>query len=449
MRTIFIDIPTGSEVKNLLMGDFYRMAGEKKDIKLVLFVPLNKQQEYSARFSSAWCEVNPTPKEFSQKSFARGIFNVIAGSSIPTKTIYFRQYFTYKNGGSLLAFLIKRFFWLLGHSKLFRKLIRAAEFYLFRDDYAFRPWFDKYKPDAVFATALKHQTGNAMLKYAKRRGIFAVGMTGGWDNLSSKVDLRVFPDMLLVQNKQMREEAETLFGFPKDRVRVVGFPQYDCYLDRSWFMAKEEVGRRIGADPAKPWISVYSGGVFVGNLDMQDLSYHAEVLAEAVRKGELPEAEVIFRIHPLDKTISGKKIEGVRIVDFGKDFNFSPEEVKLLMNIVRLSDVTVTLASTMTLEASIFDRPLVIAGFSGPDDTALPWWRRVSVVLDNAAHYFPFEESGGVWRVRSPEELIFAVKTYLENPSLHKEGRERFREILLGPMDGRASERILDSIYNL
>lgn len=448
-KTIFVAISTGMEVKNLLLGDFYKLFKEREDLRLVAFVPPEKLEKYKKEFEHERCIVEPMIDLKSSAHPTKKFFNIVKLASIPTRTIRSRQEFVYLNGGSFWGFWGRGIVWLLGHTRVFRGLLRAVEYNVFRDDKVWYPYFDRYRPDAVFGAALKYEEPMVLLKAAKRRGIASVGMAASWDNFSSKVFLSVHPDILLVQNQSMVGEVKKWCDYPTEKVKVVGFPQFDRYRDPSWIMTKAEVAKNIGADPSKRWITYFTGGLLMGGLRMEDLRDQSDVLTEAIEKGELANAELLIRIHPVDPVKFEIKSPKVKLVNFGRGFDFSTDDVKLLLNLVRLSDVTINFGSTMSLEAGILDRPVISIGFNGNNDDQIPNYRKLSWALANTTHYAPINNSGGVWLAKSPEDLVSAVKAYLENPSLHSEGRKVFVKELVGEVDGMSGQRIFDAVISL
>lgn len=449
MKTIFITALTGLEIRNFLTSDFYRLIQARPDLRLVVFVDRAKYEFCKDKFARANCVIEPVVDIGTARRPLRRFLNTIAYASIASPTIEFRQRRAYLNGGSFWGYWAKHFIWLLGHSRLWRALLRGAEWYFFRDDKLWAPYFEKYSPAVVLGTSLTLNEDTAMLKHARRRGIPIVGMVRSWDNLTSKTFLRIHPDLLLVQNPHMVEEAVNLADMPKDRIRVVGFPQFDYYLNPDWHISKEELGRLWGVDPQKRWVVYFTGGLPLSVLDKRDYTDHVLMLLGACERGLLGQAiSVLVRVHPNDDIILREKASQVPKLDFGKGFDFSWDDTKLLLNLLRSSDVTVNLGSTIALEAAIFDRPLVLAAFDGYDEEKLPWQNRLSVTLSNTVHYCDVEKTGGAWRVENEKDLIRAVKTYLENPTLHSEGRKKIVDTLVGPVGG-ASQRILEHTLSL
>src|SRR5205085_10471385 len=130
-------------------------------------------------------------------------------------------------------------------------------------------------------------------------------------------------------------------------------------------------------DPARPLIC-YSGGD-TGTCPEDHL--HADILIGLVRAGRIcREAQVLVRPAPVD---DGSRYRALREkfpemifaqpawshTDPGNWGRCIPkrEDVQFLANLTRHADVNVNLASTMTLDFAIHDRPVVNVAFDVSD----------------------------------------------------------------------------------
>src|SRR5207249_2727271 len=118
-----------------------------------------------------------------------------------------------------------------------------------------------------------------------------------------------------------------------------------------------------------------------------------------------------------------------------------PEDIQFLANLTHHADLNVNLASTMTLDFAIHDKPVVNIAFNvvSPPPQGIRLWEFMNLF----EHYRPVIELRAARAARSPEELAQHVNAYLEDPVLDREGRRQFVELeVSGPL-GRASERIV------
>ena len=103
------------------------------------------------------------------------------------------------------------------------------------------------------------------------------------------------------------------------------------------------------------------------------------------------------------------------------------------------SDVVVNFASTTTVEAAIFDTPVVNIGF---DDTpALPLPLSIGRYYQ-FEHYQPVVETGAAHVATSADDLVGAVGRYLADPAIDAEGRRELVRRCCTFTDGRASIRL-------
>ncbi len=112
-------------------------------------------------------------------------------------------------------------------------------------------------------------------------------------------------------------------------------------------------------------------------------------------------------------------------------------EVRQLANVLGHSDVTLNVRSTLSMDAAMFDKPIVNVGYGvyhhGTADTtwrlyAVPWYQDILA-------------TGGIRLARNDEELLKAIRLYLNDSSADAEGRKRIRETFcLG--DGMSGRRL-------
>ncbi len=123
----------------------------------------------------------------------------------------------------------------------------------------------------------------------------------------------------------------------------------------------------------------------------------------------------------------------------GLAIDITSENQRHLANTLRHSDVVVNVASTLAIEAAIFDTPVVNVSFDGeaPSD-----WVRSARRYYRFTHYVNITRHGAVRVAESPAQLVEQVGRYLDDPSLDREGRRRVVLEQCQFLDGRAAERV-------
>jgi len=124
-----------------------------------------------------------------------------------------------------------------------------------------------------------------------------------------------------------------------------------------------------------------------------------------------------------------------------------PEDVSFLADLVRHADVNVNVASTMTLDFAVRDKPVVNVAFdvADPPPFGVPLWEHYY----RFEHYRPVVELKAARFARSPEELAQHVNAYLADPALDRDARRRLVELEIGVPVGESSGRILDVLEEI
>jgi hypothetical protein len=164
-------------------------------------------------------------------------------------------------------------------------------------------YLEERAPDVVLATPVVNRASTQVdfLKAARHRRIPAATCVASWDNLTNKGLLKFCPERVFVWNEIQRREASELHGIPSDHVVATGAQLFDEWFERSPSVPREEFMRRIGLDPARPFV-LYT----CSNPAMTDTPESGFVRAwvEALRAAEndrLRDVGIVVRPHPNDE----------------------------------------------------------------------------------------------------------------------------------------------------
>ncbi len=327
---------------------------------------------------------------------------------------------------------------------------------------AWRGLFQTYHPSLVVTATAGYLPVEMPLIYAaKRFGVPQMGVDLGWDNLSSKYHTVLPVDYLAVWNETMREEAVRYHGFPADRVEVTGALPFDTYFDSVRIPSRAELLTSLGADPARPLVTLATAPAQVYPTTERVV----ESLCRAIRGGELRvDAQLLVRVHPRDNIELYTRFHDGRHVFVEKPFRqldrsrglsdldaFTPGthgRARLAATLAH-SDVVVNFASTTTVEAALFDTPVVNIGFDESSDLPLP----LSIGrYYQYEHYRPVVETGAARIAESVDDLVQAVRGYLANPGADAAGRRELVNRCCTYTDGlagvRAARWVLNTLSN-
>lgn len=314
--------------------------------------------------------------------------------------------------------------------------------------------FQEKKPSLIFSLCPLRPEEWIPIQIGKQMGVKTALFILSWDNLSTKQRPPLPVDYIFVWNESMKEELlRNCPGSEKAEIVVSGTPQFDFYFDIDYIETKENFFKRMGLDLEKKLI-VYSG---VTPSLMPEENLIVEKLAEDLKSKIKKPAQLLIRLHPKDGGERYKELkERFKDVVFsipgenskGDIFKWNPdqEEIKNLVNIVRYSDVLINVASTMTIDSSLMDRPVINVRYYFSKNASKPPW---GIYIYETTHYKPLIFTGGFKVAKTHEELINFINIYLENPKEDAEGRKKIVEMVCGKPDGEAGKRIARKILEI
>lgn len=443
MKMLFITVYDGMISKNILRSEAFDALKNRADLKIVLIVDQTKKEVYQKEFNAPNIVVE-APLKFGHKILERAWSRFLA--QIPrTETIRLLI------GGSPLSpqksFLRKKFLFFISFlfaRKTFRLVLRKIDKIIF-SGWQIAPLFEKYKPDLVFTPNVFAMPDVWALKQAQKKGIKNIGMVKSWDNPSSKGLFRVHPDRLIVHNDLLKKEVAEIDDYPEGKVFISGIPQYDIYFRKSDFVSREEFWIKYGIDPTKKIILYLEPGLMLAPRGEEMWEIMNEFLEK--KQIEFP-AEIFVSVHPAYpiKNETAEKLSDIKFVRLGKyaaanfkSWEFSNDDMIELMQAVKFSDLVVNTGSTMNIEASILNKPIINIAFDG--FKKLPYSESVRQYYD-FNHLKNIVKTGGVKIACDKEELLGQINELLKNPSIGEEGRKKIVEEQCGFIDGESGKRL-------
>src|SRR5688500_18426696 len=277
--------------------------------------------------------------------------------------------------------------------------------------------FDKYQPVLVVAANPGLVFSEVpLLRTARRRGVRSMAIDPSWDNFTNKLIPVRQVDRLVVWNEIMKAQAIALHGYSDSAIRVAGAPQFDPHFRAR--TPRAEFFKRIGADPSRRLIALTTTPASI-------YSHHAYVLrglVDAMNSRQLTNAQVLVRLHPRDEFDAYREFTNLPHVIIEKPFrdtvkvadglaiDVMPEHQKHLGDTLCHADVVVNVASTISIEACIFDTPVVNIAFDGPEESP---FHRSARRYYSFTHYVNITAPNAVRVALSAEEMIRLVPAYL------------------------------------
>lgn len=300
--------------------------------------------------------------------------------------------------------------------------------------------------DSLFLSSTDCPEDQLLMYVAKKQNIRTIALVHSWDNLPSRGMLSTRPDRLLVWNESMKEQAKEFHSIPDNKITVVGVPQYEWYRSMSK-NCEEDVFRKRNDIPLGKKVIVYTAA---SKRVFPDEEHFVEELRKYVTsKNDLA---FILRLHPeerkknyLDKY---QDDPGVLISNPDNGFRANPtddfgskQSVLDFISLMKFSNVVINLASTITLDAILFDTPVICPSFNNKLshnswNAAAEWYK--------SSHFKEIAHSGAVPIVTSFEELTREIEKALSTPNLLAKERKELHNRMMPEMP--TSQLICDAI---
>lgn len=450
MKTIFLTADSGTAIRNLFRTDVITTLLARQDLRLVLFTPL-MDQEFRKEIGgeNVFFELLPSWKPNLFVNLLRSLKKDVWSQKFDLAR--FRERRANLRGQISRGIL----FALFGGDRSPASIDRIMAS-LDRLETRFTPElnrtvYEKYQPDLIVYSTLYAKNPSLEIA-AQQRKIKSCAYIMSWDNPTTKGPFPVRPDRAIVWNEIMKEELVTFHELPASHVCVSGPPQFDIYTRTDRYRSREDFFARWKLDPAKKLIVYTTGsaGLFPSEHEV------VQLLRNRLVEGALrDQAQLLVRLHPKADPGLFARFEGVEnlvIQHPGRrgatDDHWNPtrDDMLDLGETIFHSDVMVNIASTLTIEAACFNKPVVNFAFDGFE--TLPYERSCRRFYD-LNHYKKIMETGGVVLARDIDEGMQFIQRYLDQPQLESAGRLRIRDEQCYRFDGQAGKRIGNYILEL
>jgi hypothetical protein len=302
--------------------------------------------------------------------------------------------------------------------------------------------------NGVFVTSIDVLEDQLLIHAAKKLYLPVVALVHSWDNLPGRGSLVAIPDRLMVWNDIMRDQAMELHSITSNSVRVVGIPQYDYYKYDACFISRQEFfeSKQIPSDRKLITFTCSAERVF------PDEVLFIEQLWMCLENEVEESVHLVIRLHPTErfrdyierfnnrKNVTIDMPSGLFAATYVSNIESTEYGINNFVNLMRHSDIVINIASTTTIDAAIFDTPVINIAYNIRND--IPTWNSAQTWYDTS-HYVNISKTKGARLVKSKDQLVTSIRAYLEEPSLDTEGRQVIVEQQCGLIDGNVGERIM------
>jgi CDP-glycerol glycerophosphotransferase (TagB/SpsB family) len=456
-HSIFVSVPHGTSAGNMLRagGLLTRVLDADRSLNVVLLSPMARDAAFVREFAGERVQVVDLPGHTPTGLEARLLAIVQASylSRGQTESVRIRLAEARANG-IIRALGVKA---AIGRV-LVEPFTHSGSRYALSDRLVSHPQmeqlFNQHQPKLVVAANPGLVFSEVpLLRTARRRGVFSMAIDPSWDNFTNKLIPVRQVDRLVVWNDIMKAQAMELHGYRAEGIRVAGAPQFDPHFRAQSRTPRDEFFRKIGADPSRKLVAL--------TTTPRSLYRHHDhvlrALVPAIQGGALNGAQILVRLHPRDEIEAYREFTNVPGVIIEKPFrdtvkvadglaiDVMPENQRHLGDTMCYADAVVNVASTIAIEACIFDTPVVNICFDGPGET--PYVKSARRYY-SFTHYVNITSRGAVRVAQSPDEMVTMVARYLAEPSLDAAGRKQVVLDQCQFTDGRSAERVIQCVLD-
>lgn len=192
------------------------------------------------------------------------------------------------------------------------------------------------------------------LKAAAQLGIPSIVVVASWDNLTTKSTFHVMPDLIMVWNRALAEEAVTLHEAPEEKVCVTGAPIFDYLFDLQPSCEYDAYCKQINIPSDRPFIVYMGSSASIAG----DETAFVRAFAAALEVGN--KVTVVVRPHPINNEIwKGFSASNVVVYPPAGALPDTKAAKQEYFDMLYHSRAVVGINTSAMIEAVIVDKPCV------------------------------------------------------------------------------------------
>ena len=314
----------------------------------------------------------------------------------------------------------------------------------------------KIEPKLVVSTYPINFLEAKFLYSAKQSGIKTLIHLLSWDNITSKGIFPVIPDQFIAWGQVMEDELKAYYGVGKDRVYVCGVPHFDQHIDIKNTDNYKAVLSDLNLNPEQSYIFMAMSSPRFAPHEIDIVGWLAKAVEDNVFGINL---QLVVRPHPqnvqgslgdkswlkrLDRLNSDRvAIDYPKLIESKVRWSMRKTDMLRLSNLLAGCCVCLNSGSTVSIDALMMDKPVVLTSFDG--DKKLYYWKSGRRLVDYP-HQKKFVDLGGANVVHSYKELKEEVLKYLFRPNHDLAKRQHARQMECHLNDGLATERVVHAM---
>lgn len=338
---------------------------------------------------------------------------------------------------------------------IYQRLLQLQE-RLYRRAYDFQAVEQQLRslaPDWLWSTVSVATEEQPYIFAARELGIPVVTSILGFDNLTSRWAQNRFDHYLLWSEAMKSDLLRVLPEVSPGQATVTGTPQFDFYCRKDLVWSRPRTLTKLGLKEGDRYFIYGASAEF---LTPDEPPLVAQLAAKMGQHPRLKDCYLVVRLHPLDnwKRWQSATQQGGRIV-ISPAWDHIPEpggwvfigldDQARLVSTLQHSDGCINIASTISLDAAILDKPVICIDFRSEPDCP----REILYEEYDTEHYYPLVASGGIRVGHNWAELMSLLVHAMSAPEEDREKRRQMIQRECGQVDGQAAKRVVAAIVEL
>jgi hypothetical protein len=341
-------------------------------------------------------------------------------------------------------------------SDLMFSLLEKLENYLYQQKlYDLQATIKKIGPLYVLSTTNVVSNEWPIFRVCQSLGVKTYSHILSFDNLTSRGYLPIGKfDSYFVWNTQMGNELSKYYKVHPSKITITGTPQFDYHIDPKYLLSRKETVFQLGFSENDKYV-LYCANHY--NISPNETELVDCILNSFLNNPELAAYKIVLRLHPMDKygrwDILRAKYPNISLSlpwphnDEESVYWSEPTlgDLVLFSNTLRYSSVMLNIASTVSIDASITNTPIVCVGFHPTKKNESEFYKDVHF----SEHYAPIMETGATPLAVSLEELTIMVCEQISIPGKFEKQRSLLKNRFLPETIKSSSETIVDLLNNV
>ncbi len=257
-----------------------------------------------------------------------------------------------------------------------------------------------------------------------------------------------------VWNDLMGTELTKYYNVNPEKISITGTPQFDFHKSDKFKLKREKALALFGLESEDRYLLYCANHV---HLTPEEPELLENIIIKLLGEPSLSNIKVILRFHPLDIYDRwGELIEKYKnvlrlsipwshpIINNPAIGIVTEEDMLRFVNLLRYADVVLNVASTIAIDASMTNTPVVCVGYhpENTNESASYYGYHFSV------HYKVVMGFGATPLARNDDELMVLIKQEIADPGRLSLNRKRLASYYVDDDQSSSSEKLIQKLLN-